>query len=264
MAKRLPKTETAALFSLRREWRRTRRFCPRGFRARTHGDGPKQHWAWGPACHRGAKCPACRNPLTLVWDVSLEDQVFPALVAEAFQPLSRLPIYFCFPCGSAAYLPVSDTAIKAFPPPGEDESPYEEFSPDLLRRAISFEPLPSDIDGLLTLFDCVGFREIDQPAIKRLGKFFRRRIKSESDLNVSQFGGQPLFYQGHSNFVCPNPSCPANKLQYPFGDFQIDLVMKELAVITRDAADEFAATYTQIACHACPICAAIRADYRCT
>ena len=73
-----------------------------------------------------------------------------------------------------------------------------------------------------------------------------------------------MIYQGHQNEVCPNPKCPAGRLEHPYGDFETRFLMKEMAVIHHDYEPELAKEYFQLLYSICGICFSIRAEYRCS
>jgi hypothetical protein len=263
MTLRIPKT--ISLFDLRREWKRTRRFSPHGFKLLLETQRGVQHWQGGPPIHRGAKCQGCKQPLMLIWDIALHDGQFPKFLAEAFAPIERLPLYFCAKCGACSYRLTSEKAIQCFEPDKDgDESPFAEMPAELDRRRIAFARIPSPVDGILTLEDTIRFEWLDAAAVKVLHEYYGRPIKSTWDMPFSQFGGQPLFTQGHQQIVCPNQKCPASKLEHPYPDLDRDFLMKELAVVEGDADPELQKAYSQIAYHICCTCFAIHSQYRCS
>ncbi len=262
MSKRLP--QALSVFDLRPEWRRTRRFIPTGFRMVNRAQRDADHWQGGPPIHRSATCSQCSHRLTLIYDLSLADPKLPDFVRESFCPATRLPLYFCGACATSDYWISSDAKLVALPPISNEESPFEDFPTEFPRRRVALSQVPSTIDGLLTLEDTVGFVRLDRPAIQALSAYYRRPIRSGGELPFSQFGGQPLVCQGHRQIVCPNPKCPAHQLQHPFGELEYDFLMKELAVVCRDASPYFDAAYAQIVYHICCTCLAIHAEYRCT
>ena len=162
MALQIPKTKS--LYSLRGEWRHTRRFSPHGFKLRLEVQRGVQHWQGGPPVHRGTQCSRCKQPLILVWDLALTDRQFPKFLAEVFRPVKRLPFYFCTKCGACSYRLSSENTIQCFAPDIDGDSPFEEVATPLERRRISFERIPSQIDGILTLGDTIGFRNLDEAA----------------------------------------------------------------------------------------------------
>jgi hypothetical protein len=83
-------------------------------------------------------------------------------------------------------------------------------------------------------------------------------------LHVSQFGGKLHLSQRHNNYVCPNKKCPVSKLTHPYGELEVDYLMKELAVIDIDGNEELTKHYFQIAYYICWVCSSIRAQYGCS
>jgi hypothetical protein len=262
MALRIPKD--TSLFNLRPEWHRTRRFSPIGFKLVLKAQHRVKHWQGGPATHRGARCLQCKQSLLLIWNLALADQQFPPLFAAAFQPINRLPFYFCTNCGACSYRVIGEGQIQCFTPDADGESPFKEFPLELEQRRIAFLKIPSIVDGILTLEDLVGFDRLDQDAVRELNRYYGRRISSTWDMPFSQIGGQPLMTQGHRQIVCPNQRCPASKLEHPYGELQYDFLMKELAVIGRDCGSDFEKVYSQVAYHICCTCLTIHAQYRCS
>jgi hypothetical protein len=251
-------------------WRRTRRFIPRGLRFSDRGNDPSRHFAGGAGSGGGAKCPECKQRLTLLWDLDLAAPELPEFVRQAFAPALRLPLYICWRCMSALYRLGGKEGIVCFPfgPATErlrgDESPFVDSPLELPRRSIRFEPIPSQIDAVISLEDIVGLEELDQEARKILNHYYGRIIDSTWEMPFSVFGGPLMLYQGHQNKVCPNPECPANKLEHPYGELEVDYLMKEMALVHVDAEPELEKHYFQVVYYVCCVCFSIHAEYRCS
>lgn len=250
-------------------WLRTRRFTPRVLKFSNHFSNSQRHYAGGPPLGSGAECPECHQRLTLLWDLDLTAPEFPDFVRESFAPAERLPLYICWLCVAASYRLVEKGGIISIPFDARtvkcysDESPFVDAPLELVRRPISFEPISSQIDALITLQDIVGLDQLDQEARTLLNSFYGRAIDSGWDMPFSMFGGAMKLYQGHQNKLCPNPSCPASKLGVPIGELEADYLMKEMALIDVDAEPELEKHYFQIVYYVCCVCFSIRAEYRC-
>lgn len=248
-------------------WKSTRRFMAAGFRMVQAPKSAKRHWVGGPPSHHGAKCTVCKRPLTLIWDLSLADKAFPEMLRDAFSPIVRLPLYACLKCPSpTCYVVRSETAIRCLPqqPISSEGSPLADLPSEFPRRPVQCEPIPSVVDGLLTLVDGIGFGALDEKAKRQVRRFYRRKIDSPWDLPFSQFGGQPKFVQGHWDITCPNPRCAASRIEVAFDVRTRALLMKELAVVDGHGMPEIRSAYAQIAYHICCLCHAIHAQYRCS
>jgi hypothetical protein len=268
MAKPIPKSlYDADFYPL---WRYTRRFVGVGNRLVPNDGDEAGHLTGGPSPHKGSKCLQCKRPLTLLWDLDLTDPMFPDYVREGFSPATRCPFYICWQCLTASYSVTADDRLQCFPFDGcteyqmPGESPFEDSPVALPQRKIAWERIPSTIEALLTLGDCVGLDALDAPARGTIDAYYKRSMTSGWDLPFSQFGGQPLFYQGHSNRVCPNPKCPADQLEHPYGEMDVPYLMKEMAVIHHDNEPERAKHYFQLLYYICGICFSMRAEYRCS
>jgi hypothetical protein len=267
MTRPIPKSLFRADF--RPLWRSSRRFIAAGMRLTGTGSGKGFHVAGGRACHKGSTCPHCGKRLTLLWDLGLRDPLIPDYVRKGFAPAKRLPLYICWQCVAASYRVASDERMTCFDfdshtdPLRQGETPFRDSPDELPRRKIDFERIPSTVDALLSLENAVGLDALDLPARKAIDKYYRKRVKSNWDLPFSQFGGQPIIYQPHRNVVCPNPKCPASRLQHPYGELEMPYLMKEMALIHFDHEPELAKHCFQLLYHVCGICFGIRVEYRC-
>lgn len=69
------------------------------FLVRSDPKASGNHWQGGEARHDGARCGACERPLTLLWDLDLQDPALREAANGAFGDWTRLPLYFCWRCG---------------------------------------------------------------------------------------------------------------------------------------------------------------------
>lgn len=246
-----------------------RRFLPCGSKFYARHSKSSQHYAGGSPIHAAAKCRCCKRELTLLWNLDLSDSLFGAAVRDGFHPDSRLALYICWNCMVTAYRQ-DGPKLTVFQPDHywdhltQDESPHAD-SPNILpSRRIGFQKINSTVDGLRTLADTIGLDRLDKEGIALLSAHYGQPLFSPSQLPYSQLGGGLVFLQGHRNLTCPNKRCPASKLEHPFGDLQVDFLMKELATISLDAEPVLEASYFQIDYHICWVCFSIRAQYACT
>jgi hypothetical protein len=206
--------------------------------------------------------------MVLLWDLDLADPMVADQVRNGFAPAKRLPLYICWQCLATSYTVLSDDRVKCFEFDqhtdglSEGESPFEEAANELPQRNIAFERIPSMLDALLSLEECIGLEALDAAARRALNEFYGREVTSTWDLPFSQFGGQPLVYQRRSNRACPNPKCPASRLEHPYGEMEIPFLMKELAVIHHDNEPVLAEHCFQVRYVACALCFSIRGEYR--
>jgi hypothetical protein len=246
----------------------SRRMLPRGFRMRLTKSRRPRHWQGGPPRHRGAKCPLCREPLRLIWDVDLSDPIFPPEFATALSPVTRLPLYFCCRCPSPTmYRVESDEKIQCFraEPEKYEENSFHDSPAELPRRGIKFEPIPDDIEALLSLTEEIGVTFLSRESLRHLSKYVGQEVTSPWELPISQFGGLPLLEQGYSELVCPNRECIGSELEHPYPSLQRSLLLKELAVVCEhDSRLRENSQAAQIAYYICRVCFTIHAEYRCS
>ena len=260
-----------ALFALRPEWRYSRRFSPIGFEV-TAPIGERLHRQGGPSHRRGAKCPRCRKPLTLIWDIAVTDDHLPEAVADCYGPVERLPLLFCGGCGACAYRVTEPGVVTCFAVEPDGDSPFEELPAELPESPVALTRLTTEIDALLTLSDIVGLDAFDELARETLTRFAAGRLPvfeegpllTDSGLPFDQFGGHPLLGQGERDIVCPNAECPASRLKHPYGHYDRPLLMKRLAVVTGSSSPVIREFYSQVAYHACCVCFTVHAEYRCS
>ena len=251
-------------------WRESRRFVASGMRLTKTTDRKTSHFAGGPATHARSKCPGCGKRWTLLWDLDLSDPLIPDYVRDGFAPAERLPCYICWQCVAASYRVTSNARVQPFAFDSdsedllEDETPFVDSPNELPRREIAFERIPSTIDALLSLEDIVGLDELDPAARRAIDGYYGEPMTSGWNLSLSQFGGQPLPYQGHKHLVCPNSKCPTAQLSYPYGDSNFRYLMKEMALIHFDDEPELKKHCFQLLYSVCPVCFSLRAGYRCS
>lgn len=249
-------------------WHQSDRFLPASFRLAKKARPRSPHWFGGPGEYQGAKCRWCSQRLTLLWDLSLparefdlRDWALPNEIRKRMAPASRLPLFLCLRCAVSAYRLHGANGIRAFKDWSnvldEDASPFRKIPRVFPRRRISFEKVPSTIEGLLVLEEKVTLENLDGPSRKLLTSFYgSRRLRTGM---ASQLGGEPRTWQGRQTHVCPNPRCGASD-----GDFVVrhpTFAMKELAMIGMDADSELANAWSQVAFFVCSVCCAIRGQY---
>jgi hypothetical protein len=171
------------------------------------------HWSGGPAYHRGARCPVCKIPLLLLWDINCTDPRFPR---RRFGPLRRLPLYFCWGCvGDLCYQVVDDKRIRIFRGyryKGPN-FPYEPYPECFERRPLALDDArPDEIVRLVRLiYAQVGDENAAGPSAKEyqvLRRFFGHRVVSGFCTVHHQLGGRPIsLYWAMEVFRCPNPAC---------------------------------------------------------
>jgi hypothetical protein len=182
-----------------------------------HSDA--DHRAGGRPYHRGARCPACKIPLLLLWDINCRDSRFPR---RKFGPLERLPLYYCWGCvNDLSYQVVDHDRIRIHPSKrcGGPSFPYEPYPEHFERRGLLlFEGVPDEI--LRIYQDLVARWDLDddddnaavpQPTPKEqkeLTRFFGHRVVLPMCFFHHQLGGKPLQrHWAEEVFQCPNPAC---------------------------------------------------------
>jgi hypothetical protein len=255
-------------YDLPKHWRHSTRYMPKGFRCRDAKRKRTNHFSGGEAVHQGSVCSKCKRSLTLFWDVDLSDPQFPAFVSEAFGSIGRLPFYMCWQCLYVSYRVVAPKEVTLFrldsycDPLKKEESPYSDSLNVLPRRKVSFEPIPSDVEGILLLEDEVGFDALDAKARGTLDEYYGEPTR-RYNLGISQFGGGIFPYQGRRDLPCPNRKCPASKLVSPYEGVR-EFLMRPLAIIDHDFEPELAKEYFQFVYYICCLCCGIRGQYECT
>jgi hypothetical protein len=266
MPRNIPSSLSAA--GLQSLWRYSRRFVARPVRI-SPSDDASLHFSGGPSRHKGSVCRKCKKQLTLLWDLHLSDKLIPDSVREGYAPSTRLPFFICWQCVAASYSVLSDTEITTFAFDCHtehlqaDETPFQDAPQEVERRTITISRIPTTIDALLSLADIIGHDEIDESARNTLREYLGDEVRSGWDLPISQFGGAPLAYQGHRDVVCPNPKCPASRLEHPYGELVRPYLMKEMALIHWKDEPVLSEHCFQLLYNVCCICFSIRAEYRC-
>lgn len=241
-------------------------YMRQGYRVSTTDDESQGHWRGGPPQHDGAKCPVCRKPLLLFWDVACDDPRFRAESPELFGDLERLPLYYC--CRRpepTIYQVLSQDRIRTIRPELEvdEDSPFEDFPDEFARKPVRLEPIPRDIANLRIISQNFASGWLETDEVNRLTEYFGDRHDSLLGMRMSQFGGAPIFIQGHEGIECPNPSCSTHKMGHPLMRNPIHFQMKELAVIDVDAGFEMESNYAQIVFHICWKCLTVQGGYHC-
>lgn len=193
-----------------------RAFLRKLFRAKLVKRPEADHWSGGKPYHRGAKCPACKIPLLLLWDINCKDPRFPR---AKFGPMERLPLYYCWGCvNDISYEVVDNSKINIHPGkrsqgPSFPYDPYPEF---FERRGLNlFEGVPDEVRR--AVLEMYASSDIPKSKdLKLLREFFGHPAPVPMCLFYHQFGGRPL-QQLWANevFQCPNPTCignPADRL----------------------------------------------------
>src|SRR5207302_11065135 len=163
-----------------------RAFLRRRFRAKVVDRPAHDHWSGGNAYHRGARCPACKIPLLLLWDIHCRDPRFPR---RKFGSLKRLPLYYCWGCANdISYRVVDESTIHIHPAKrGKGSSfPYEPYPEFFERRGLA----PLFLMGCP--YDELGCRQnvYTGKVTARSGDRFRFDIEPPVDLRG--FSGAPI------------------------------------------------------------------------
>src|SRR5262249_5606259 len=142
------------------------------------------HWSGGPANHRGARCPVCKIPLLLLWDINCTDPRFPR---RKFGPLEPLPLYFCWGCVSdLSYQVIDGQRIRLFRGLRR-EGPnfqYEPYPNSFERRPLALDDgRPDEILRLVRMiYARIGDENAPEPTAKdrkTLRGFFGHPVISE-------------------------------------------------------------------------------------
>jgi len=145
-----------------------------------------------------------------------------------------------------------------------EQNPFREAPSQFNCKPINLRPIPTVVEALIALAEDVGVARLDDDARSVLSQYIGQDVNSNWDLPFSQFGGLPLVMQGRREIVCPNPKCFASRLTHPYPSFDRRFLMRELAVVTKDALlDEQAFDHAQIAVHICLHCVTLHSEYRC-
>lgn len=187
------------------------------YRVKLAGKSDADHWSGGKPYHRGARCPACKIPLLLLWDINCKDPRFPR---RKFGPLTRLPLYYCWACvNDLSYQVVDQQQIHIHPRkrsagPSFQYEPYPEFFER--RGLVLLEGVPDEIrriyqEWMARWDNAADDGPIPQPTQqdqKTLTAFFGHPVPLPRCLFHHQFGGKPVVdYWANEVFECPNPAC---------------------------------------------------------
>jgi hypothetical protein len=194
-----------------------RPFLKTRYRVKLAKESDADHWSGGKPYHRGARCPACKIPLLLLWDINCRDPRFPR---RKFEPLERLPFYFCWGCVSdVAYQIVAPDRIRLHP--GRrfkgPTFPYHPYPKHFERRGLVFlEGVPEEIRHLYHEVIARWDSADDDGAVpeptpeeqETLTEFFGHPVLMPICFFHHQLGGKPLLNQwAWEVFECPNPAC---------------------------------------------------------
>lgn len=211
------------------------------FRAKLAKYTDADHWSGGKPYHRGARCPACKIPLLLLWDINCKDTRFPR---RKFGPLERLPLYYCWGCvNDISYQVVGQNKIYLHPRKRSKgpSHPYEPYPDHFERRGLLlFEGMPKEIRRMYRNLvarwdkadDDAGIPEPTPKEQKKLTKFFGHPVHFPMSFFHHQFGGKPLVqHWANEVFGCPNPVCTGS---FPNRMGGTQRAMKFLAGILND------------------------------
>jgi hypothetical protein len=224
-----------------------------------------QHWQGGPVQHRGAVCGICHRPLLLVWDIKCNDARFRRESLHVFAGMQRLPLYYCFHCpeptiyrcGKANRIDVLPTERQS-----SEESPFANVPPQLPRRPLFLQAIPSPIENLIALSESLGFGWLRSQDRTILARYFGKPSKHFPGPRRSQFGGLPVLQQGHEDIPCPNARCPTHKWGHPIIRNKRYYYLKELAVIDGDAGLDMETHFAQIVFRICWACHLVHGKYQ--
>ena len=173
------------------------------------------HWAGGPARHKGATCPSCRIPLLLIWDLNAKDPRFPH---GRFKPLERLPLYYCWSCVSdLSYRIVDNDHLSVSKSHDKREGPsyqYEPYPDHYPRRPLAFDAdIPEVIRRIYKTWKSDSdpmWRKLTPKRRTILESFFGHsfNIPAFSQFH-SQLGGAPTHrWWSEESTPCPFLKCP--------------------------------------------------------
>src|SRR5579864_1402079 len=103
-----------------------RPFLKTRYRVKLAKRSDADHWSGGKPYHKGARCPACRIPLLLLWDINCKDPRFPR---GKFGSLERLPLYYCWGCVNDLSYQVIDQDKIQILPAKRSKGPYFQYKP---------------------------------------------------------------------------------------------------------------------------------------
>jgi hypothetical protein len=194
-----------------------RAFLRTRYRVKLAAKPDADHWSGGKPYHRGARCPACKIPLLLLWDLNCKDPRFPR---RKFGPLTRLPLYCCWGCvNDISYQIVDEHQIRihASKRGAGPSFQYEPYPESFERRGlVLLEGVPDEIrriyQQLIARWDATaGDEAVPVPTRqeqKTLTEFFGHPVLLPRSFFHHQLGGRPVLdYWANEVFECPNLDC---------------------------------------------------------
>lgn len=195
-------------------------FLKVGYRVAVDNGAKSDHWLGGKPLHPGAKCPVCRIPLLLLWDLDCNDPKFPQ---GAFGQLRRLPLYFCWGCvGDLSYRTDGDGDIvvtNTWRSSQKRSFPYKPYPRSFERQRLALldASIPPKIERSLNELDAYWAEgsdddddSIDLPNVgqRLLSEYFGHIVTIPRDAFHHQFGGAPRNLGWREEiFECHNPDC---------------------------------------------------------
>jgi hypothetical protein len=254
-------------------------YMPQGFRVNKTESQSSDHWQGGPPRHQGAKCPHCKKPLLLFWDIDCRDERFKGQQEELFKGINRLPLYYCPQRPEpTTYQIVSNDRIRMFTPEllGWEESPFGDYPTEFSRQKIELESIPDEIFKLTLIANCISASLLSPTERAKLREYLGNdddddddeEEEEEEDENYgleprfSQFGAIPLMGGEHRSHACPNPECETHRMKSPYVDNSRDVEMKQLAIIREDSGLEMEWNYATITFYICWRCLSVLGEYR--
>jgi hypothetical protein len=240
-------------------------YMPQGFRVRKAKSQSSDHWQGGPSRHQGAKCPHCKKPLLLFWDINCRDERFQGQEEELFKGIDRLPLYYCPERPEpTTYQIVSNDQIRMFTPDllGWEETPFQAFPTEFSRQKIELESIPHEIFNLILIANCISASLLSPTERVKLREYLGNDECHGPEPRFSQFGAIPLIGGNHRSHSCPNPECETHRMKSPYIDNSRDVEMKQLAIIREDSGLEMEWNYASVTFYICWKCLSVRGEYR--
>jgi len=263
-----------------------------GFHLRPEANDREDHWVGGPAHHSGAVCPLCDQSMLLYLDINIRSAVLPEPLRHDFSPFSRLPLYYCPRCPPGTmYRLITDSEIQAIPTARPDyhytkdqneQTPFVGYGvpQELERRAVALSLIPESVHlDMIRLWNHnVDHTTPDSSMMESVLDWLE--IEEMDDLPVSQFGGRPVFAQGHWPTHCKNGSCPLSydsvrtvfsdgspakkEFALPQGCPPQPFLVQPFATLGPDVVPEMQKSYAWVNFEICWCCLTIYSNYECT
>lgn len=240
-------------------------YMPQGFRVNKTESQSSDHWQGGPPRHQGAKCPHCKKPLLLFWDIDCRDERFQGQEEELFKGIDRLPLYYC--CErpeQTTYQVLSNDRIRTFTPDlqGWEESRFEEYPTEFSRQKIELESIPHEIFNLILIANCISASLLSTTETAKVQEYLGNDENHGLEPRFSQFGAIPLIGGKHRSHACPNPECETHRMKSPSITSSCDIEMKQLAIIREDSGLEMEWNYATITFYICWKCLSVLGESR--